>query len=380
MVRLPQIKPIAFVLLRKHITATIMTDTEIITQRLYNQHISVPKFNTPQEVVTSMLAMQAQEYAMARWSIGLRLINAKDSDVEKAFNEGAILRTHVMRPTWHFVSPADIRWLLALTAPRVHAFNAYQYRKYGLDSHVFTKCNDIIIRQLEGRKHLTRTALNVALQQQGIITDTIGLSCIMMQAELDGIICSGPREGKQFTYALIDERVPHASPLSKEEALSEMAHRYFTSRGPATIQDFVWWSGLTMKEARVGVSNLAPYFIHKKVEGQEYIYAPINPEAVNHPNHSLLLPYYDEYGIAYKNRDALFLPKEKIVQNMGETFPFSRVIVLDGKIVGSWQCTIRNKSIEVEIAPYYEFSEHENSIINAAVQRFKNFIGDSDED
>ncbi|RYU96327.1 winged helix DNA-binding domain-containing protein [Emticicia agri] len=354
----------------------MMTNTEIITHRLYNQQITETQFTKPEEIVSWLVAVQAQEYAMSKWAIGLRLNGVKEAEVEQAINDGRILRTHVMRPTWHFVAPADIRWLLALTAPRVHAFNAFQYRKNGLDSKVFNKCNDIMVKNLEGGKSLTRATLNAAFQEAGIVTDTIGLSCIMMQAELDGLICSGPRQGKQFTYALIDERVPPTQPLSQEEALSQLALRYFTSRGPATVQDFVWWSGLTMKEARTGIANLPPYFIHTKIDGQEYIYAPGNPKEAEHPRHSFLMPDYDEYGIAYKHRDAIFLPKEKNnPEGRKPTFPFNRMIIVNGTIVGAWQRTIKNKEVIVEVAPFYTYNEQENAIVEKSVNRFKTFFG-----
>ncbi len=357
-----------------------MTTTEIIAHRLYNQQITETKFTTPEEIVSWLVAVQAQEYAMSKWAIGLRLENTNETLVEQAINEGRILRTHLMRPTWHYVSPADIRWLLALTAPRVHAFNAYQYRKNGLDSTVFNKCNDIIVRNLEGGKSLTRSVLNTAFQEAGIITDTVGLSCIMMQAELDGIICSGPRQGKQFTYALIDERVPPATPLTTEEALSQLVLRYFTSRGPATVQDFVWWSGLTMKEARIGIGNLPPYFIQTKIDGQEYIYAPGNPKQPEHPRHSFLMPDYDEYGIAYKNRDAILLPKYKSTSNERPVFPFNRMVIINGTIVGAWQRSIKNKEINVEIAPFYAFNEQENAAIDKSINRFRNFFNGTIDD
>jgi hypothetical protein len=353
-----------------------MTSNEIITHRLYNQQITETKFSKAEEIVSWLVAVQAQEYAMSKWAIGLRLNGVAEADVERAINEGRILRTHVLRPTWHYVSPADIRWLLALTAPRVHAFNAYQYRKNGLDSAVFNKCNDIIVKNLEGGKSLTRAVLNTEFQQAGIVTDTVGLSCIMMQAELDGIICSGPRQGKQFTYALIDERVPATQPLSQEEALSQLVLRYFTSRGPATIQDFVWWSGLTIKDAKVGIANLPPYFVNIRIDGQEHIFAPGNPKEPEHPTHSFLMPDYDEYGIAYKNRDFLLLPKDKVVANVEKhSFPFNRMVIVNGKTVGTWQRTIKGKELSVEVAPFYGHNEQEKVIVEKSINRFKAFFG-----
>ena len=350
-----------------------MTNADIINYRLFNQRLTETKFTKPQEIVSWLGAVQAQEYAMSKWAIGLRLKDVCDADVEQAFNSGQILRTHLMRPTWHFVSPADIRWLLALTAPRVHAFNAYQYRKEGLDSHTFNKCNDIMVKALEGSKYLTRPALQEILKQNGIVAEGIALSCIMMQAELDGIICSGPRQGKQFTYALLDERVLPTKPFNKEEALAELSLRYFTSRAPATVQDFVWWSGLTNKEAKAGIATLPAEFVHKVFDGQEYIFAPINFTNLSPLRPSFLMPDYDEYGISYKNRSAIMHPNATPPKNDKDTLPYNRVFIIDGIIAGSWKRTIKGSTVEVEITPFYELSDAENAIIQQSISQFKAF-------
>ncbi len=182
-----------------------MTIPDIIRHRLFNQQIAETKFTKPEEIVNWLVAMQAQEYAMSKWAIGLRLPGSTDEMVEKAFTDGAILRTHLMRPTWHFVTPTDIRWLLKLTAPRVEAASAFMFRQLELDNKTFKRSNDIIAKTLDGGKQLTRTELQAALKQKKIIADRFRLSYLMMKAELDGIICSGARRGKQFTYSLLDE-------------------------------------------------------------------------------------------------------------------------------------------------------------------------------
>src|SRR5690348_17054279 len=186
----------------------VMTLSKLRQLRLQNQHISANWFTSPEEIVSYMLAMQSQVYPMAKWAIGLRLAKCNTQQVDDAFDAGSILRTHVLRPTWHFVSPADIRWLLKLTGPRVQAFNNKYYLRHELDNKIFNKSNDVLIKSLRGGKQLTRNSLQAALEKSKIKAEGIRLAFIMMQAELDRIICSGPREGKQFTYALIDERVP----------------------------------------------------------------------------------------------------------------------------------------------------------------------------
>ncbi len=199
-------------------------------------------------------AVQSQDYAAAKWGVGQRTVGITDAIVEQAFADGSILRTHVMRPTWHFVTPSDIRWMLSLTAPRVHAANAYRYRELELNEAVFRRCRSSLMRALQGGRQLTRTELRQLLQRARIDTTAPQrLAYLLMHAELEGVICSGARRGKQFTYALLDERVPPASVPQRDEALHDLTMRYFSTRGPATPQDFSWWSGLTVADAKRGV-------------------------------------------------------------------------------------------------------------------------------
>ena len=226
----------------------------IAHQRLHNQRLSSTDFKRPDEVVKWLGAVQAQDYHGAKWALAQRMQGATDARIEKAFTDGAILRTHVMRPTWHFVAPADIRWMLKLTAPRVNAASRYNYRKLELDDAFFHKSNKALARALRGGKQLTRDELRKAVGHVGVATnDLLRFSHILLRAELDGVICSGPRKGKQFTYALLDERTPKSRILARDEALAELTLRYFTSHGPATLQDFVWWSGQATSDARKGL-------------------------------------------------------------------------------------------------------------------------------
>lgn len=352
-----------------------MTDSEIVKTRLINQQIAKTQLMNPQEIVAWMAAMQAQEYAMAKWAIGLRLPGLKDEDVEKAFNDGAILRTHLMRPTWHFVTPADIRWMLALTAPRVSAVNAYYYHKFELDTEIFKRSNDVIIKALQGGKQLTRAILKSALEQDGIIADGLRLSYIMMGAELDGIICSGARQGKQFTYALLDERVPPAKALERDEALAELTLRYFTSRGPATLKDFSYWSGLTMKDAKEGIEMLRSHFVYEVINDQEYIFIPNKSNNEDEMQKTFLMPDYDEYGMSYKDRSAIFMSGDIILENQDGNTASNRMIIINGVIRGTWQWTVKNKAIEISTNPFTVLSEWENQALNKAIKRYKAFAG-----
>jgi len=361
-----------------------MDTAEIINSRLVNQKIAYSGITRPEDIVKYMVAMQAQEYAMAKWAIGLRVPGTTDETVEQAFNEGRILRTHIMRPTWHFVAPEDIRWMIALTAPRVNAINAFMYRKCEIDDKTFKTCNDLIVKNLEGGKFLTRNALKEELDKKIITGDSIRLSCLMMKAELDGIISSGPREGKQFTYALIDERVPAKKTLTHDEAVIKLASQYFTSRGPAQLQDFVMWSGLTVKDAKTGIAALSKDFVHEKFEEKVYIYLPSRdtklPSRDTKPKNiqsTFLMPDYDEYGMSYKDRSAIFAPPPEALQNFKLNIPYNRMIVSEGEIVGSWKRTVKNKDVIIETEYFRKPTKKQEKDIDRAVKKFSSFIGKS---
>src|SRR5690242_12008135 len=212
-----------------------MKRAELVQLRVCNQRLQSSEFQRPVEVVRWLGAVQAQDFYGAKWALGLRMVEATHETIEDAFNGGEILRTHVMRPTWHFVAPEDIRWLLALTAPRVNVRCGPNYRKYELDEATLRRSNKILTKALQGGKHLTRAEIKATLNRSGVAADdVVRLAHILLRAELDGVVCSGPRMGKQFTYALLEERVPAAKPLARDEALAKLALTYFRSHGPAT--------------------------------------------------------------------------------------------------------------------------------------------------
>ncbi|WP_276502078.1 winged helix DNA-binding domain-containing protein [Terrimonas pollutisoli] len=354
-----------------------MNGTDIIRFRLFNQQIAKPVFTKPAEVVAWLVAMQAQEYAMAKWAIGLRLPQATDSLIETAFAKGDILRTHLMRPTWHFVTPKDIRWLLRLTAPRVEAINAYTYREQNLDSKIFKRSNDIIAKALEGGKQLMRTELQAILKQKKIDADGIRLSCLMMKAELEGIICSGARRGNQHTYALLDERARPEKAMTRKEALFQFTQRYFTSRGPATVKDFAGWSGLSITEAKEGAAMLPKKFIREKINEQEYIFLP-SVMATGKIQSSFLMPDYDEYGMSYKDRSALFNGTVDLSLFKNENPFFNRMIILDGKIEGTWKRTFKNNKAVVETVPFKTLSKTRQQAMDKAIKKYCAFVRKGD--
>jgi hypothetical protein len=350
-----------------------MKPSEIIARRLFNQQIAATNFTRPEEIVGWFVAMQAQDFAMAKWAIGLRLNGPQDADIEKAFNDGLILRTHLLRPTWHFVTPDDIKWLVTLTAPRVNALAGYYYRQGGLDSKIFNRSRDIFIKTMEGGKQLTRTELQDALKQHDIELSGPTLGHLMMYAELEGAICSGARKGKQFTYALLDERAPGARSLTREVALAELTRRYFTSRGPATLQDFVYWSGLTMKDAIQGAASLGDRFVREKTDDKEYIFVDSPVKKVTLARSTFLMPDYDEYGMSYKDRSAL-MTGQSILPGTSEG-SFNHLLVIDGMQGGIWKREVKSKSSDIKIKIDRSISKTKRQAVPGAVKRYKKFTG-----
>ncbi len=353
-----------------------MTSLNITQHRLYSQHLAQPTFDTPVDVVQWMGAIQAQDFAAAKWAVGLRMTNAVEDDIEQAFASGAILRTHVMRPTWHFVSPSDIRWLLALTAPRVYTLMAYYDRQLELDSATFSRSHAALTKALEGGKQLTRTELASILQQGGIATDNgQRMTHLMMRAELDGIVCSGARRGKQFTYALLDERVPQAQVLDHDEAQAELVKRYFTSHGPATLQDFMWWSGLTGVEAKAGLEMNASHLLHESINGQTYWFSELSPLAPTTSPTASLLPNFDEYTVSYKDRNAMLERAHAHKRIVSASEQLSHVIVLNGLVVGTWKRTLTKDTVLVVLSPVTPLNAAETQAIAVAAERYGMFLG-----
>lgn len=353
-----------------------LSNSKIAHLRLHNQGLSEFRFIDPNDVVTQLGAVQAQDYAGAKWALGQRIQNATDAQIDQSFNEGEILRTHVMRPTWHFVTPPDIRWMLELTAPRVHAANAYMYRNLGLDNAIFKQSNAAMTKALQGGRHLTRTELASDFKKAGIVADGLRLGYFMMYAELEGLICSGARRGKQFTYALLEERVPQVNTLNRDEALAELTRRYFRSRGPATLQDFVWWSGLTMADAKNGIEMVKSQFVNEVLEGQTYWFANSGSRAPFREKSpkAYLLPNYDEYFIGFKDRSAIGEVARR--SNLPENSPslLAHIIILDSQVVGGWKRTLKKNVVIIELNLITDLTKAEKRAVAEAANWYGKFL------
>jgi len=348
-----------------------MKPSEIAQYRLVSQQIATSEIQTAPEMVKWFGAVQGQEYAQTKWGLGLRLPHLKEADIENDLRKGRILRTHLLRPTWHFVADQDIRWMLMLTAPRVHAANAYMYRKLELESKLFLRCHKILLHALEGGKQLTRDALKQELKKIRITAEGFRLGYIMMHAELEGLLCSGPRQGNQSTYMLLEERVPPCKMITRDEALAELTRRYFSSRGPATAKDFSTWSGLTLTECKKGIEFVRAAFHVVEIENEKYLFSDSGGPGLKPEDAIHLLPIYDEYIMGYKSRQAIFLSFRS--SKPKPALPFDSTIILSGQVAGTWRRTIKPKSIELEYDLFTSLNKNQKGLLEKAIVRFKKF-------
>lgn len=336
----------------------------LLAARLKNQRLVRQGHATPAAIVAWFGAVQAQEYGPARWGIGQRATGLTDAGIARAFDAGEIVRTHAMRPTWHFLAPEDLRWIQQLTGPRVRAASASVLGANGLDARMLGRCRAAIARALEGGAMLTRQELSVALARARIQAKGQRLAYIVMDAELDALICSGPRRGKQFTYALVDERVPRAPAKDRDDALGELALRYFRSHGPATIRDFVWWSGLRVAEARRAVEIAR---LEQVEDGGLTYFAPAGAfDAPRGRVPALLLPIYDEYVNAYRDRGLIF----------GDAKPspgalFLHYLIVDGRLAGTWFPAAEGG---IDARPHGRLTREEHAAVTRAATRYRAFL------
>ncbi|MGV3587279.1 MAG: winged helix DNA-binding domain-containing protein [Adhaeribacter sp.] len=346
---------------------------EIGNIRLRNQQISGTPFTSAQEVVRWMGAMQAQDFAMAKWAIGVRLPYSTESQIETALNEGKILRTHILRPTWHFVSAEDIYPMLALSAPQIKRAMKLWLKKLELTDALITKSNAVLEKALAQAECLTREALAAELRQSGIITDNNRASLLLMHAEQDALICSGPVQKDKQTYALLAKRVPQKQSLTREEALAKLANTYFQSHGPATLQDFAWWSGLPLTDARKALEAVKANFIAETINAATYWFSASVANCTSKPTSPYFLPAFDEFIISYKDRTAVLLSEhhKKVISNNGL---FRPMVVTDGKVTGLWKRTINKDTVIIETEFFNTPTANNISRLQEAAQKYSIFM------
>lgn len=343
--------------------------SEIALLRLQNQHLATPDFSSVAEAVSWFGAVQAQDYLGSLWAIGQRMKNVTEEVIEKAVADRLIVRSWPMRGTLHFTHAQDLRWMLQLLAPRVIKRSAFRYKELELDNVALSKSEVIITQALIGGKELRRDELFTILEKNGVSPSGQRGIHILSYLAMRGLICFGSRNGKQFTFTLLDEWIPPTKPKEPDEALFELAKRYFLSHGPATIHDFAWWSGLTLTEVRRSIELIKTHLTHETVDEHVYYFTTTTNHTLNHT--AYFLPAYDEFTVAYKDRRAIIDSAHFIQAGNG----LRPTIVFDGKIIGTWKRELKKHEVIVTMHFFSPISLTERKVIAAAANRYGKFLG-----
>jgi Winged helix DNA-binding domain len=353
-----------------------MSPEHLARWRMHNLRLAGPPFDRPTDVIGWLGAVQSQDYGPAKWSLGHRTTGLRDSDVDRLLAEGKILRTHVLRPTWHFVLPADIHWMLELTAPRIHQLSSYYYRQLELDDAIQKKCRRIIERALRSEGQLTRKEIQATLERGGIRAQGPRLGYIMMYAELNRLVCSGSLKGRQHTYALLEERAPHANELTRDQGLAELTRRYFTGHGPATINDFKWWSSLTVADIKRGLEMVGRELSSQDIDGTTFWFGEEPPARRPTPPIVNLLQPYDEYLVGYSPETKYVVDATGRARSSpaGTTVP-NDLVIINGQVAGFWRRTLGARSVEVEVRLFEPLTRAGSKALAGTVAAHAEFLG-----
>jgi hypothetical protein len=325
-------------------------------------------------MVRALGAVQSQDFAGAKWALAQRG-GFSNAEIERELTEGRILRTHVLRPTWHFVAAEDIRWLLRLTGQRVSARMSPYNKHLALTPEIFRRTNDALAAALSGGKSLTRAELRPALERLRIgAVAGQRLAHVMMQAELDAVVCSGPVRGKQFTYALLDERAPRSIHRDPDEALADLTRLYFSTRGPATASDFGWWSGLLASEITHGIEIVSKELETAQIGTRMYWMRAGARDAKRRASVHLL-PNYDEYFIGHRDRSAIAERSGSAKLVTGGSALIGNVVVVDGQLVGAWKRSVKRTRVQIDIVTLTRLNTSDKRRITAAAAAFGKFVG-----
>lgn len=345
-----------------------MKAVEIARRRLAAQRLSGARFERPEQVVEWLGAVQAQDYLGSLWAVGVRTVQSTETDVERALEERRIVRTWPMRGTLHFVAPADARWMTELLAPKMVERAAKRIRDLGLDAKQFARAGQVLSRALEGGKRLERSEAYETLKRAGVSpAGQRGIHILWTLAQ-DCLLCFGPRAGKQQTFVLFDEWLPKARSKPRDEALAELARRYFVSHGPATVADFAWWSGLKLADAREAVESVRRELQVVELEAGTMYFT----QQKTFDEATFVLPAFDEFLVAYTDRSAALDLEHKLLVNDGGGI-LNPTVVVDARVVGTWKRTLTSKAVKV--ATKYFAKPVAEKKTRAAFERYARFLG-----
>jgi len=346
------------------------SDDKIPRHRLVNQRIESARRESPAEVVSALGAMQAQDYSSALWAIGLRSPNATEQGVEQVVAERKIVRTWPMRGTLHFVAADDARWMLELLTPRVIAGTARRTRELELDASTFARCRKVFARVLKDGVCVSREDLLATLDRAGISTLGGRGYHILFRLAQEGLICFGPRSGKAHTFVLLDEWIPRSRILDRDGALAELAARYFTSHGPATLQDFVWWSGLTVTDARAGIAMASEAIVRMQTD----CWGP-KDQTSGGSDSVRLLPAFDEFLLGYKDRGAVLDVAHSGKVNPGNNGVFMHTVTIEGRVCATWKRVVKKNTVAITAQPFAPLRKRDCVALQAAAERYAQFLG-----
>jgi hypothetical protein len=356
-----------------------MTLRDVAHFRLVNQQISCPRSKEPHEVVSALGAMQAQDYLGALWAIGLRVAGATETAVEQAIAERKLIRTWPMRGTLHFVAAADARWMLELMTPGPIARAARRFQQLELDEKVFSRSRKLFIRALRGNRQLTRKTMMDLLEGARISTAGQRGLHILWRLAQEGLLCFAAREGKQQTFALLEEWAPQPHRPPRDAALAEMAQRYFSGHGPATLRDFVWWTGLKISSAKAALDSVCPQLSQHVIDGTSYWMNREFPDPPAAARAVYLLPGFDEYLLGYRDRGAVLEPRHSQKIMPGGNGLFLPTIVISGRVAGTWKRVLKKNEVLITPSPFAPLKKAEQNAFAAAAERYRDFVGRSAE-
>jgi hypothetical protein len=345
---------------------------DVAKLRLINHQIAYSATKEPGEVVASLGAMQAQDYQAALWAIGLRAKEVTLPEVESAITNRAIVRIWLLRGTLHFVAAPDVHWMLKLLGPRIIASSAGRHRQLKLDEATFIRAEELFVEALQNGQ-LTRDEMFEVLKKGGISPEGQRGYHILWRAALKGLICFGPQKGKEQTFALLNQHVLKVKSMQKDEALSELARRYFSSRGPALLEDFVWWSGLKLSDVKIALETASSRLTSETIEGKRYWMPRSTPKNGKELATAFLLPAFDEYILSYSDRTVTLEQPDfkKAVSNNGIFYPTT---IVDGKVVGTWKRSLKKSNIIIMLSLFKTLTPMQRSSIALAAKHYSRFM------
>jgi Winged helix DNA-binding domain len=356
-------------------TYAIMPGLDVSNTRLHTQGIAHPASTTPEAIVTHLGAIQAQDYPGALWSIGLRIAGATRADVEHAIANRTIIRTWPMRGTLHFVPAVDARWMLELMTPRIMKGAAGRHKQLELDDAAFRRSRVLIAKTLKRNPVITRAAVFAVLEKGGVSTEGQRGIHILQQLCMERMLCFGPHAKNESTFVHFDEWIPTSRQLDRDDALRTIAERYFTSHGPATLRDFVWWTGLTVAAAKVGLHLAQSSLEQLTTEGAELWMSNNRPAIDTTAPRAHLLPGFDEFMLGYKDRSAALPPKYAWRIVPGGNGMFLSTLVLDGQVRGTWRKTINPKSVVIQTMQFVKLKVSEQKSFTLPLERYAQYLG-----